>query len=282
MNANKILQSDVLDLLFEGRNKEYGAYQLRKNYSANLTIALCSTAAFALTIFFSSLFFGKKTEKVEVKMSPVELIDIVYPPKEKTLEKILEKTVVKKVATEDFVTPTIEKDEKVKKDEMPPEMSDLEKALIGTEKIEGEDPGGRIVEQTKATPHTEQVAQVKEDPELIQDVVEVEAEFPGGNKAWTKYVSREIERNMDQLQEEDKSGTVVAVFVVDKEGTVSDVKILPCSQVSSSNCVGTDSKLADIALKAIRKGPKWKPALRNGRSVKAYRRQQITFRLNDE
>lgn len=281
MDANKILQTEILDLLFEGRNKEYGAYMLRKKYQTHLKIALCGTAAFALTVFFSASFMAKKNEKPEYKMSAVELIDIVYPPKEKILEKISERTIAKKVATEDFVTPRIEKDKDVKKDEMPPDINQLDKALIGTHKIEGEDPDGRILKTEPPATQSASVPESAEDPDVIQEVVEVEAEFPGGIKAWVKYVSREIERNMDELQEEGRSGSVVAVFVVDREGSVSEVKILPCDQ-TGPNCAGPSSKLADVALKAIRKGPKWKPAMKNGRAVRAYRKQQITFRLEEE
>jgi periplasmic protein TonB len=280
MDANKILQTDILDLLFEGRNKEYGAYMLRKKYQTHLKIALCGTAAFALTVFFSASFMAKENEKPQYKMSAVELIDIVYPPKEKTLEKIKPETLVKKVATEDFVTPRIEKDKDVKKDEMPPDISELDKALIGTRKIEGEDPDGRILKTEPTVTQAASIPEVAEDPEIIQEVVEVEAEFPGGTKAWVKFVSREIERNMDELQEEGKSGSVIAVFIVDREGAVSEVRILPCEQ-TGPNCAGPSSKLADVALKAIRKGPKWKPAMKNGRAVKAYRKQQITFKLEE-
>jgi protein TonB len=282
MDANKILRTDVLDLLFEGRNKSYGAYQLRKKYQTHLKLALCGTAAFALTVFFSASFMAKKNDKPQYKMSAVELIDIVYPPKEKPLEKIKPETLVKKVATEDFATPRIEKDKDVKKDEMPPDINELDKALIGTQKIEGEDPDGRILKTEPTVTQPTQHPDVTEDPDVILEVVEEEAEFPGGNKAWVKYVSREIERNMDELQEEGKSGSVIAVFIVDREGAVSDVKILPCEQTIAPLCAGQNSKLAEIALKTIRKGPKWKPALKNGRAVKAYRKQQITFKLAEE
>lgn len=282
MDANKILQTDVLDLLFEGRNKEYGAYLLRKKYQSHLKMALCGTAASAFAIFLCASFLSDKSEKPKFKVSAHELIDIVYPLKEKTQEKIKPVIQVKKIATEDFVTPRIEKDNNVQKDEMPPEMNDLDKALIGTEKVEGEDSDGRILKPEQEAKPAEPAPQSNEETDLIHDGVEVEAEFPGGNKAWARYVSREIERNVDDLQEEGKSGTVMVVFIVDKEGVVSEVKILPCDQVNVRNCVGPDSKLADIALKAIRKGPKWKPAMKNGRSVKAYRRQQISFKLNDE
>lgn len=87
---------------------------------------------------------------------------------------------------------------------------------------------------------------------------------------------------MDELQEDGKSGTVVVLFIVDKEGAVSDVRALPCSEAGVTSCLGPGTKLAEVAVSAIKKGPKWKPAVQNGRNVKAYRRQPVTFRLEEE
>jgi protein TonB len=77
-------------------------------------------------------------------------------------------------------------------------------------------------------------------------------------------------------------GKVNVEFIVDKEGAVSDVRALPCSEAGVGNCLPPNSKLAEIAVNAIRKGPKWKPAIQNGRQVKAYRRQPVTFQLAEE
>jgi protein TonB len=54
---------------------------------------------------------------------------------------------------------------------------------------------------------------------------------------------------------------------------------MSCSEAGVPNCLGSGTKLAEIATAAIRKGPKWKPAVQNGRQVKAYRRQPVTFQL---
>ena len=66
--------------------------------------------------------------------------------------------------------------------------------------------------------------------------------------------------------------TVVVQFVVDKEGNMSDVKAL------TSHGYGME----DEAVRVIKKGPQWKPAIQNGRNVKAYRRQPITFQIEEQ
>jgi protein TonB len=63
METNKILNADILDIIFDGKNKQYGAYELRKTYDSRLKKALLLTAGFALVIFLSSVFaniIGKK------------------------------------------------------------------------------------------------------------------------------------------------------------------------------------------------------------------------------
>ena len=102
--------------------------------------------------------------------------------------------------------------------------------------------------------------------------VEVEAQFPGGDAAWNRFVQREVEKRIDDLTDDGRSGTCEVQFIVDKEGNVSAVEALTMK--------GTT--LAEVAVNAIQKGPKWVPATQNGRQVRAWRRQKLTFRLPDE
>jgi protein TonB len=275
MDANKILGAELIDLIFEGRNKSYGAYELRTGYNKRLRNALLLTTAIALLIllasFISSLDLGNKKGQVVIKEVQLEEIkqeepnEPPPPPPPKPPEP-------PKVEMAKFTPP------KVVKDEKPPEIEKLEETKIGTVNQEGtkdegivappvEDKGG-VVEAPK-----------EDDSDKVFQKVEIDAEFPGGTSGWTRYVTREIERNIDDLQDDGRSGTVVILFIVDKEGAVSEVRALPCNEAGVGNCLPPNSKLAEIAVNAIRKGPKWKPAIQNGRQVKAYRRQPVTFQL---
>lgn len=281
MDANKILGAELIDLIFEGRNKSYGAYELRTGYNKRLRNALLLTTAIALLIllasFISSLDLGNKKGQVVIKEVQLEEIkqeepnEPPPPPPPKPPEP-------PKVEMAKFTPPKVVKDEEVKEDEKPPEIEKLEETKIGTVNQEGtkdegivappvEDKGG-VVEAPK-----------EDDSDKVFQKVEIDAEFPGGTSGWTRYVTREIERNIDDLQDDGRSGTVVILFIVDKEGGVSDVRALPCNEAGVGNCLPPNSKLAEIAVNAIRKGPKWKPAIQNGRQVKAYRRQPVTFQL---
>lgn len=281
MEKNQITTAPLLDIIFDGRNKEYGAYELRKMYNERLAKALGITAGMAVIILLSSYAFSSNSGSIVPLPNKKDVVlDKVDIPKEEPVV-IPPKPIEKPVATIDYAKPIVVPDEKVKKEEMPPEVTDLENAKISTVTQDGdkftdviappvEDKGG-VVEAPKG-----------DDEDKIWTSVQIEAEFPGGSNAWTKYVSREVNRNIDELQDDGRSGTVMVYFIVDKEGNVSNVKVLSCSESGLAGCLGSDSKLAEIALNAVRKGPKWKPAIQNGRNVTAYRRQQVTFQLQEE
>ena len=279
MEANEILSSELLDIVFENRNKEYGAYELRKQYESRLSFALLITGGIGLIIFLTSFLFKPKNLLVKPRASTVVLTDL--PPKEKPVEIEKPKTQIKQVKTEQFVTMVVKPDRDVTKKDIVPPVDDLYNALIGTDKKDGDDFDGTVQKPTDNTKEAVGEGPVDKDNNKGFVPVEIEAEFPGGNEAWNDYISKAINRNIDELQEDGKSGTVVAIFVVDAAGNVSDVRILPCNETGVSNCLAMNSKLAEVAVAAIKRGPRWKPAIQNGVFVKAYRRQPVTIRLTE-
>ncbi|MFT3946275.1 MAG: N-acetylmuramoyl-L-alanine amidase [Agriterribacter sp.] len=110
------------------------------------------------------------------------------------------------------------------------------------------------------------------EDDMIHQGVEKEATFPGGEGEWTKYISREINRYIDTLQRAGKTGTCLAQFIVGRDGTISNVEALTLE--------GT--KLSEVVVEAIAKGPKWNPAMQNGKKVRAYRKQPVTFQVAEE
>lgn len=108
------------------------------------------------------------------------------------------------------------------------------------------------------------------DDGKIFDRVEVEASFPGGDQMWRKYLERTLNPNtpVDNGAPEG-SYTVIIQFVVDKEGNISDVRPL------THHGYGMEAEV----MRVIMKGPKWTPAEQDGRKVKAYRKQPVTFQV---
>ena len=267
MEANKILSADLLDILFEGKNKEYGAYDLRKSYNRRAAIALSSTAI-AITIFLCS--FISKHDNLK---SPV-VIDIQGPttiPEEPQpiLKQIKPNTTALKVKSIVSVSPVIVKDDLVK--DMPVENKNFEEAKISSKTSEG--PVDIGISAPAETIKNSNVIEAPSTPSNESDkifyTVQIEAKFKGD---WSSYVKKEIEKHIDELTEAGESGTCLVRFIVSKDGSVSDAEALTMK----------GSKLAEVAVNAIRKGPKWIPAFQNGQQVNAYRTQPVSLQLQDQ
>jgi protein TonB len=275
MEVNKILSSDVLDLLFEDRNKAYGAYELRKTYGKRLKIALFFTAAVALLAIGGSLLAGElRKGKGKIEAKEVVLTELKQeeekkpepppppPPKQEP----------PKVEMTKFTPPKIVKDEEVKKEDIPPEQEKLEDtkiAVVNQEGIKDADLAPAIIDEGKAV-----IEEKKDDDEnKVFEKVEVEASFKGGEKEWRRYLERNLDANTPvENGAPEGQYTVVVQFIVDKEGKISDVKAM------TSHGYGMEEE----ATKIIRRGPEWVPAVQNGRNVKAYRKQPITFVVSSE
>lgn len=272
MEANKILTADVLDIIFDGKNKAYGAYQLRKNYNRTMGKALIFTASALLLILLGSLaanYLNKDSENNDVTVIETQLAEVKKdeppppppPPPPPTPPPPPEINQVK------FTPPKIVKDEEVKPEEKIEEIK--EDQAISTKTVESENKT-QIVQAPVEDKGTQVVEVPKKDDDegKIFNKVEVEAEFPGGNAAWSRYLKNNLNANtpVDNGASEG-TYTVIVRFIVSKDGSISDVV------AETKHGYGMEAE----AIKIIKKGPSWKPALQNGRNVNAYRRQPITF-----
>jgi protein TonB len=268
MDPKKILDSDILDIIFEGRNKEYGAYELRKTYNSRLRNAIIGMIALCLIVFLSSFLASKigDGKPVQMVVQDVQLQNVnedKKPPPPPPPPP--PKPPPPKVEITKFTPPKIVKDVEVK--EPPPEQEKLEDTKIGTINQEG-------VKSDVVAPPVEQGTGVvapkdNEDYDKVFTSVQVEAAFPGD---WGKYLSRNL--NPDVATENGAPAgnyTVVVSFIVDKQGNISEVQ--------ADNDPGYG--MAAEAVRAIQRGPKWTPALQNGRNVISRKKQPITFQISE-
>ena len=274
MEINKILTADILDIIFDGKNKQYGAYELRKTYNSRLTKAIIITVSLVLLAFFATVLSEliTKNSKVEIEvldtqMAEVKKNDTPPPPPPPPPPKPPPPPEINQVK---FTPPKIVKDEEVKEDEKIEEIK--EDQAISTKTVESdnktqivapvEDKGTSIVEAPKA-----------DEEDKIFTKVENEAQFPGGQAAWVRYLQKNLNANAP-VDNGAPSGTfqVIVKFIVSKDGSISDV------QAESKHGYGMEEE----AVKIIKRGPKWTPALQNGRNVNAYRRQPITFVVEEQ
>jgi protein TonB len=272
MEISQILQADVLDILFEGRNKVYGAYELRKSYNKRLKTAIsvmigCCLFAFLVTVA------GKNKEhqstglivdgEVSIqKLEPPQPPIIPPPPPSPP-------SAPKPIMTIKFTTPIL-----VDKTETPPPaQSTMDDIAIG--KIDN--PNGEISDIV--APPVEESMLVETSPKIIEKyeteftTVQVQARFPGGADAWKRFLERNLKADIPSNNGAPAGiYSVIVSFLVDKKGNVSEVKAL--------NDPGYG--IAAEAVRAIQSGPKWIPALQNGRNVIYRQKQTITFRVEEK
>ena len=100
--------------------------------------------------------------------------------------------------------------------------------------------------------------------------VEIEADYPGGSDGWSRFLHNTF-KYPDEAVEKEIQGTVVVQFIVNKDGSLSEIKAITGPEV-----------LKTEAVRVISKSGKWLPALQNEVPVSSYKKQPITFRLQSE
>jgi protein TonB len=273
METNKILSADILDIVFEGRNKEYGAYDLRKTYRRRITIALLTTVAICLLLFILSMATTREKKEELKVIADVNLKEMKQEDKkpEPPPPPPPPKTEPPKVEITKFTPPKIVKDEEVK--EPPPAVEKLETTAIGKIDQAGTKDDGTVpvVEQTGTG--VQEAPKEVEDYNKVFTVVQIPAEYPGGLAAWNKYLERNLNANVPNDNGAPTGRyTVVLSFIVNKEGGISEI--------AAENDPGYGTK--EEAMRVLKKGGGWKPAVQNGRNVIYRHRQSITFQVSEE
>jgi periplasmic protein TonB len=271
MQTNNILSSRMIDIIFDGRNKEYGAYELRSKYEKRVSKALLTTAILVgLTIGGTVLANSfKKPQSAYVISDGYDLTQI---PDEKPIEKIPEPEKTKpqeqQVKTQKFTDFKPVEDDKF--ETPPPTQEDFDDSKIGLETKSGTIDDGTI-DKPDGPQNLSNGSGIIEPPrsqsEEIVEIVEVEAKFTGN---WKQFLEKNLNPDVP-VQNNAPEGrySVVIRFVVDKEGNVSDITTL------TNHGYGMEQE----TIRVLKKASKWEPAIQNGLKVKAYRKQVIVFEV---
>jgi protein TonB len=262
------------DLVFEGRNKAYGAYVLRKIYEKRImTSVIAAIVLFAIAMGGPVLYyrFAMAEEKKE-NLKKLEMKALEPPPVDK---KTPPPPVVPpppppppQVASIKFLPP--EPDKEVKEDEMPP-IEKVKENNISDKTQEGDNKEAPpTVEEVVTAPAV--VEAPKEDPNQIYTVVQQQPTFPGGQEGIAKFLRKNFKypRNAQRMGIE---GKVFVRFVVRKDGKVDDVSVIR----GIANC----NECNDEAVRLVRMMPNWSPGMQNGNAVNVYYSLPITFKIQD-
>ncbi len=273
MQTNNILSATLIDIIFDGRNKSYGAYYLRKTYERRIKKSLIVTfliagAAIGGTVLANSFKKNNRQTYINTEVDLTNIADDKKPEKLKEPEKPKPEPQQQEIKTEKLVAMKIVDKEEIK--EPPPTQDDLLTAKIDDIKRDGVEDPGTIKPPAQENPGggtgiVDDKPQPKEDE--ILTIVEIDAKFNGN---WKAFLENNLNANVpvDNGAPEGRYSVVVK-FVVDKEGQVSDIVAL------TTHGYGME----DEAVRVLRKAKKWEPAFQNGTKVKAYRKQVIVFEV---
>ena len=278
MTAERILQSDVLDILFEDRNKSYGAYELRRTYPSRIKRAVGSMF-FLIAIACAGYLFGsgKNTSQDAAFIYEDSMIIGKIAEPDKPKEPELPKPAVQQdVATVKNNIPVITPDEKVIKTEVPP-MEMVDTSAYGDETKPGEavtaGQNATNGEPGAATGDGENTKPAAPEPVMPSGPIDMHQAdempvYPGGTQALVRFM-------MNNLTSELEPGVkyvLKAQFVVDETGQVSEANILSSDDATLNNQV----------LKALRKMKQWKPGKYHGHNVAVRFTMPVTFMGGDE
>jgi len=266
MKAQEIDTTSWADLVFEKRNKAYGAYFIRNIYSKNLVLASAITiivAAFILAFptiseFFKSAEVVEDTSLKQVKytdLAPPPPIDKNTPPPPKMDVPPPVKTIIK------FLPPKVTDKEEVEEEKMPT-IEEVKQNDTGNEDVEGN--GEEVIFDEPVA------AIVKEegDEDIIFTIVEQQAEFTGGFEAMAKFLGKNM-KYPAQARRMGVEGNVFVSFVIDKEGNISDPQVIK----------GISAECDKEALRVVKLMPPWKPGKQNGKPVRCRFVLPIKFKL---
>jgi protein TonB len=271
-----LIEDGWVDLVFEGKNKEYGAYVLRqetgrRNVKALIWVLIGIAIIFAV-VFVNGVVQNAMKQNVSVE-TDIELSKLATKKEAKVERKEpikveVEQKVVEKVKSSvKFTAPEIKKDDEVKPEDEIKSQDDLAKTntAIGTFDVKGNDEAEGEVLKAKEVIADEKP---KEEETKVFDVVEQMPEFPGGQAALLKWIGDNI-KYPAIAEENGIQGRVVCTFVVERDGSVTDV------QVARS----IDPSLDKEAIRVLKKMPKWIPGRQNGSPVRVKYTVPVTFRL---
>jgi protein TonB len=253
-----IFKNQWLEIVFEGRNKVYGAYELRKTNSKTTVRALIIGSvlfglAIAMPLLINMIPDSQDDTSLDTKITTVKL-----PPKDKPKENIPPPPPPPpKVDQVKFVKPVVAKAEEVT--EEPPKIVEIKDKKLGDETIKGDPDADLTVEPVGNGP-----ADVVDDNNIYNTAgIEVKPDFPGGMEKFYKYVGN----NYRTPEEEGLKGKVYVTFVVEKDGSLTDIKVV------RDIGFGTGKE----AVRVLQKCPKWNPGEQNGKKVRVLYSLPITI-----
>lgn len=274
------------DIIFAEKNKEFGAYQIRKKSDKRHNMAMLYMLMGLVVVFCLILGLNKysayRAEKAALELqeqrekmmaaqiAQEEEVEEQEEPEEQKFEQP-EVTVPEEVlATVQVTQIAIVDADQVKNEVMDMDTQKEDNTARGVVTQEGSDDADKFKAVQEQVVVKEPEPEVKKE-EKIFVAVEQQAEFPGGQGALMKWLSQNV-RYPETAQQNDVQGRVIVKFVVEKDGSIGTATILK----------GVDKDLDREALRVVKKMPKWQPGKNNGVAVRSYFNLPVVFKLQNQ
>ena len=249
------------DLVFEGKNQEYGAYYLRKTSSKRHLLALSVVIIPIIVILslFKFIHFNPTYPSLDYEVKSIELANLgdLEESDRSNPVKMEKKPSLKGIV--EFTPPTIAEDDSIVVNDLRELQETNPDSLSDSDSI---DISLALKEEDAFL-----LRQEEQDTTLI-DENNRDAEFPGGRAALIRYIYQNIQYPSVALKQRIQ-GRVVSSFIINEDGSISDVTLIQ----------GVYSFLDDEVLRVLRSMPPWKPAMKDGKAVKTKGIVPIVFRL---
>ena len=272
-----LISNEWADIVFQGRNKVYGAYQLRRGTGKRNIWAMVFVAAVAAVTYLGLAAYNSYQAAQKAKFEAEMEASLIETKKEAKVEKKTETPKVEQVQKVEkvkssiaFTPPVIKKDSEVKPEEEMKTQDELKetKTAIGAFDVKGNDESGGTVLKAVEDIATPEPPKQEAEQNKVFDVVEQQPQFPGGMGALNQWLGSNI-KYPAMAAENGIEGRVIVQFVVERDGSVSGVHVVR----------GVDPSLDKEATRVVSAMPKWIPGKQNGSAVRVKYTVPVTFRL---
>lgn len=272
------------NIIFADKNKEFGAYQIRKasdrRHNLAMLFMLIGLVIVTLLVIGLNKYSDYRAEQAALllqeqreKMMAAQLAaeqeaqEEEEMPEEQKFEQPEVEVPEEVLATVQVTQIAIVDADKVKNEVMSMDEQKEDNTARGVVTQEGSDDADKFKAVQEQVVVKEPEPEVKKEEEIFV-AVEQQAEFPGGQGALMKWLSNNI-RYPEAAQQNDIQGRVIVKFVVEKDGSIGAASIVK----------GVDKDLDREALRVVKKMPKWQPGKNNGVAVRSYFNLPVTFKL---
>ena len=272
-----LISNEWADIVFQGRNKVYGAYQLRRSTGKRNIWAMVFVAAVAAVTYLGLAAYNSYQAAQKAKFEAEMEASLIETKKQAKVEKKTEAPKVEQVQKVEkvkssiaFTPPVIKKDSEVKPEEEMKTQDELKetKTAIGAFDVKGNDESGGTVLKAVEDIATPEPPKQEAEQNKVFDVVEQQPQFPGGMGALNQWLGSNI-KYPAMAAENGIEGRVIVQFVVERDGSVSGVHVVR----------GVDPSLDKEATRVVSAMPKWIPGKQNGSAVRVKYTVPVTFRL---